>query len=232
MKKFISLVLGAAVLATALAVCSPNEARGQSAGLVSSVLNKLERNHQTMKSLRAGITMEKYDSQLRDAERYYGVVIYVPAPGGRNDSVRIDWNKPQHETLAVSNGQYTLYKKRLAVAYRGNAKSHWNEAGNILSLIYLPRGELQRKFQIQDVREETLGGGVSTVHLSLVPKAAVDFKYAEIWVDSSGMPIQAKVVEKNDDATTVRLNNPEKNAKVSSDEFIVKLDPGVKIIKG
>jgi hypothetical protein len=25
------------------------------------------------------------------------------------------------------------------------------------------------------------------------------YKYAEIWVDSAGMPVQTKIVEKNDD---------------------------------
>jgi hypothetical protein len=40
------------------------------------------------------------------------------------------------------------------------------------------------------------------------------------------------MVEKNDDATTVRLTNMEKNAPISLDEFNQKLDPGVKKVKG
>ena len=63
-------------------------------------------------------------------------------------------------------------------------------------------------------------------------KGNASFKYAEIWVDSSGMPVQTKIVEKNDDATTMRLSNLEKNVKISADEFSVKLDPNVKIVKG
>ena len=85
---------------------------------------------------------------------------------------------------------------------------------------------------VQDVREETLWGGISTIHLTLMPKGNAGYKYAEIWVDSAGMPVQTKIVEKNGDATTMRLSGMERNAKMSSDEFNLKLDSNVKIIKG
>ena len=68
MKRLIGLGLSMALLAV-LAVASPHEANGQSAGLVSSVLNKMEQNRQSLKSLRAGISMEKYNSQLRNSEK-------------------------------------------------------------------------------------------------------------------------------------------------------------------
>ena len=64
-----------------------------------------------------------------------------------------------------------------------------------------------------------------------MPRGNASFKYAEIWVDSSGMPVQTKIVEKNDDATTVRLSNLERNVKISSDEFNFKADSSVKVIK-
>lgn len=231
MKKLIGLGLGIVILA-ALAVGIPHEAKGQSAGLVSSVLNKLEQNRRSLKSLRAGISMEKYNSQLRDKENSYGVMIYAPA-AGRNANVRIEWSKPQHEIISVQNGQYTLFRPRLSVAYKGNANSSKNKAGGVTELMNLSRQQLQARFEpFQDVREETLWGGVSTIHLTLVPKGSASFKYAEIWVDSSGMPVQTKVVEKNDDATTVRLSNVERNVKLGSDEFSIKLDSNVKIIKG
>jgi outer membrane lipoprotein-sorting protein len=64
-----------------------------------------------------------------------------------------------------------------------------------------------------------------------VPKGNANFKYAEIWVDNTGMPVQTKIVEKNDDATTMRLSDLQKNVRVSGDEFQLKLDSDVKIIK-
>jgi len=176
--------------------------------------------------------MEKYNAQLRDSERYDGVVLYVPS-GARDASVRIEWRKPQHEILAVSNGKYTLFRPRLNMAYVGSSKSSRNKAGGVLELMYMSQQQLEARFQpLQDVREETLWGAVSTIHLKLVPKGNASFKYAEVWVDSSGMPVQTKVVEKNDDATTMRLTGLEKNVRISGDEFSVKLDSNVKIVKG
>jgi outer membrane lipoprotein-sorting protein len=231
MKRFVTLVLAMLMVAAAFAAGSPKPANGQSAGLVSSVLNRMERNRQSLKSLRSGISMEKYNSQLRDSEKFTGVVSYVPTTG-REASVRIEWRSPQHEILTVSNGKFVLFRPRLNMAYVGSSKSKNNKAGGVLEMIYMSRQQLETRFQpLQDVREETLWGGVSTIHLTLVPKGSASFKYAEIWVDSSGMPVQTKVVEKNDDSTTMRLTGLEKNLKISSDDFSQKLDSNVRIVK-
>jgi len=101
-----------------------------------------------------------------------------------------------------------------------------------MDMMYMSRQQLETKFQpLQDAREETLWGGVSTIHLTLVPKGNAGYKYAEVWIDSSGMPVQSKIVEKNDDVTTMRLVSIEKNPKISTDDFKLKLDSNVKIIK-
>jgi outer membrane lipoprotein-sorting protein len=232
MKRLVPLSFLFAVLAGAMVISSPKPTSGQSAGLVSSVLNRMERNRQSLRSLKASLSMEKYNAQLRDAERYNGVVLYMPSTG-RDASVRIEWQKPQHEILAVSNGKYTLFRPRLNMAYVGSSKSSRNKAGGVLEMMYMTRQQLEARFQpVQDVREETLWGGVSTIHLTLVPKGNASFKYAEIWVDSAGMPVQTKIVEKNDDATTMRLSGMERNLKISSDDFGIKLDSNVKIVKG
>ena len=232
MKRLVPPIILLAAFAVALIVSSPNASNGQSAGLVSSVLNRMERNRQSLKSLKASLSMEKYNAQLRDKEDYSGAVMYLPA-SGRDASVRIEWQKPQHEILAVSNGKYTLFRPRLKMAYVGSSKSSRNKAGGVLDMMYMSKQQLEARFQpVQDVREETLWGGVSTIHLTLVPKGNASFKYAEIWVDSSGMPVQTKIVEKNDDATTMRLSGMERNLKVSGDEFNIKLDSNVKIVKG
>lgn len=233
MKRLFPLSILLAVLAGAL-ISSPKPANGQSAGLVSSVLNRMERNRQTLKSLKANLSMEKYNAQLRDKDQYIGSVLYMPA-SGRDAFVRIEWQQPQHEILAVSNGKFQLYRPRLnqvMVGKTGSIKGGAG-AGGVLDMMYMSKQQLEAKFQpVQDVREETLWGSVSTIHLTLVPKSNASFKYAEIWVDSSGMPVQTKIVEKNGDATTMRLSGMERNLKISSDEFNLKLDSSVKIIKG
>jgi outer membrane lipoprotein-sorting protein len=234
MKRLVPLGLLLAVIAGVSIISSPGAANGQSAGLVSSVLNRMERNRQSLKSLKASLSMEKYNSQLRDKDQYIGTVMYMPA-NGRNAYVRIEWQKPRREILAVANGQYTLFRPSLGQAMRGKTGSIKGSQGasSVLDMMYMSKQQLEAKFQpVQDVREETLWGGISTIHLTLVPKGNASYKYAEIWVDSAGMPVQTKIVEKNDDATTMRLSGMERNPKISTSDFDLKLDSSVKIIKG
>ena len=232
MKRFIPLGLIAGLVLAAFIGVSPTTANAQSAGLVSSVLNRLEKNRASLKSLRAGINMEKYNSQLGTKDTSTGVVMYIPG-AGRNASVRLEWKSPQHELLSVKDGKYVLFRPRLNIAYTGKSSDkNGQKASGIIDMMYMSKQQLEAKFQpLQDVREETLWGGVSTIHLTLVPKGNASYKYAEVWIDASGMPVQSKIVEKNDDATTMRLVSVEKNPKISPDDIPVKLDSNVKIVK-
>src|SRR5256885_8434232 len=120
MKKFVPPTVIALVL-TALIVF-PLPAANAQAGLVSSILSKMEKNRQNLRSLSADISMEKYNSQLGESEKYFGTIRYIPA--GRGAAlVRLDWNKPQQEILVVANGGYILYRPRLKQARIGNTNS-------------------------------------------------------------------------------------------------------------
>ncbi|MDX6694226.1 MAG: hypothetical protein QOF02_1829 [Blastocatellia bacterium] len=233
MRKFIPLGLAVAIIIAVLAVSSPKEVNAQGAGFISSVVNRMERNRQSLRSLRAKVDMVKYNVQTQDEDKYVGYVLYMPA-AGRDANVRLEWQSPMKETLTVKDGQYTLFRPRLNMAYVGRAAQvKGGKANNALEFLNMSRAQLQTRFEpLQYMGEETLWGGVGTSHLKLVPKGGAGYKYAEVWVDSSGMPVQTKVVERSGDSTTVRLTNMEKNAGISPDAFILKLDSGVKIVKG
>jgi outer membrane lipoprotein-sorting protein len=233
MKRFVSSGLMIALIVSAFAAVSPT-ANGQGAGLVSSVLSRMEKNRQSLKSLRAGINVVKYNSQLGVEDKYSGVVIYMPT-GGRQAAVRIDWTSPRKESLAVNNNRYTIYRPALRTVYTGDSTkigSSDNNAGSLLSMMSMSKAQLEARFQpLKDVREETLWGGVSTIHLTLVPKGKASYKYAEVWIDGAGMPVQTKIVEKNDDSTTMRLTGLEKNAPISSGDFNIRYDSNAKVVK-
>ena|SRR5689334_17635456 len=232
MKRLIPAGLIVALIVSALGFVFPARTNGQGAGLVSAVMNRMEKNRQTLKTLRAGINVVKYNSQLGVEDKYTGVVIYMPTDG-RQAAVRIDWSSPRREVLAVNNNKYTLFRPALRVAYVGDSRrAPKNGAGGLLEMMNMSRQQLEARFQpLKDVREETLWGGVSTIHLTLVPKGNSSYKWAEVWIDNSGMPVQTKIVEKNDDSTTVRLTGLEKNQRIDQKDFDVKLDADVKIVK-
>src|SRR5881227_955422 len=127
-----------------------------------------------------------------------------------------------------------LYRPRLKQVITGTTNSVRSAKDNdVLALLNMSAAQLRSRFgDFQDEREETLWGGIHTTHLKAVPKTAASYKYIEVWVDDSGMPVQTKMVEKNDDSTTLRLSSVEKNQAISKDQFTLKLDSNVKRVKG
>jgi outer membrane lipoprotein-sorting protein len=233
MKKYFAL--GAALLLTvAIALANSSPVNAQGAGLVSSIFNKMERNRRDLRSMRAGISMEKYNAQIKDSDKRTGTLLYLPA-AGRNAYVRVDWKSPVQEILAVADGQYTFFSPRRKTAWLGStaSKSSNTKVSSVLGFgLNASAAQLKSSFDVQDVYNETLWGGVAATHMKLVPKGGANFQYEEIWVDGSGMPVQTKVVEKNNDSTTVRLMNIEKNAQVSKDDFKLDLGSDVKKNRG
>ena len=231
MKK--NLTVGLAILfAAVLTLSSAPKVNAQGAGLVSAIFNKMERNRRDLRSMRASISMEKYNAQIRDSEKRSGTVAYIPG-SGRDSFVRVDWRSPVQEVLAVAGGEYTLFSPRRKMAWVGSTQSKNAKVSGVLGFgLNATAAQLKAAYDVKDVYNETLWGGVATTHMTLVPKGAASHKYTEIWVDGTGMPVQTKVVEKNGDATTVRLMDIQRNVQVSKNEFKLDLGSDVKKVRG
>jgi outer membrane lipoprotein-sorting protein len=230
MKKLFSFALVAVMLSASTAFVS-RRAQAQGPGLVSGILNRMERNRRDLHSLRASMTMQKYNAQLKDYDESFGEVQYVAAQG-RNANVRVDWTRPARELLAVSNGKYTLYRPRLNQAMVGTTAKLEGKAkvsGVVGFGLNATGAQLKSQYSIEVAGEGTLDS-VHVVYLKLTPKTSAG-KFTEVWVDDSGMPVQTRVTEKNGDSTLVRLTNIQKNANIPSDAFDIKLGPEVKIVK-
>jgi outer membrane lipoprotein-sorting protein len=235
MKKFVSFSLLVTLTVSALSLLRTSSASAQIPGLVSSAISRMEKNKRSLKSMRANITMQKYNSQVHDSDEYRGTILYIPgAAGNSSASVRLEWTSPKHEIMVSSNGNYTAYQPRLKQAFQGKTSRIKSERdSDVLSLINMSAAQLRSKFgEFQDVREETLWGGVWTQHFKAMPNGPASYQYIEVWVDKDGMPVMTKMVEKNGDATTVRLSNVERNTSIPMDQFKLNLDSSVKIIKG
>src|SRR5437763_1678754 len=153
MKKFFSFALVAALLvASTVLISRPAQAQGP--GLVSSILNKMERNRRDLHSLRAALHMQKYNAQLHDFDESFGQVQYVAA--GRDPNVRVDWTKPARELLAVYNGQYTLYRPRLNQALKGSTNSAQGNAkvnGVLGFSLSVSGAQVKNQFNVELVAE-------------------------------------------------------------------------------
>lgn len=231
MKK--NLTVGLALFfAAVVALSSAPKVNAQGAGLVSSIFNKMERNRRDLRSMRASISMEKWNDQLKAGDKRTGTVAYIPG-AGRASFVRVDWRTPVQEILAVAGGEYTLFSPRRKMAWVGSTNSKNAKVSGVMGFgLDASTAQMKSAYDYKDVYNETLWGGVATTHITLVPKGASSHKYSEIWVDGSGMPVQTKVVEKNGDSTTVRLMDIQRNVAVSKDEFKINLGSDVKKVRG
>ncbi|HWS87293.1 MAG TPA: outer membrane lipoprotein carrier protein LolA [Pyrinomonadaceae bacterium] len=234
MKKMFAPAVAALMLLASLSVLPPR-AQAQGPGLISSILNKMDRNRRSLGSLRASVHMQKYNAQIRQADDQFGDVAYI-AGQGRDANVRVDWKRPVNELLSVTGGQYTLYRPRLGQAFQGSTRNTKGKgaAGNVLNFaLNMSGAQAKSQFNVELVGEGELYKGSPHVWwLKFVPRGNQGFQYAEVWVTDDGMPIQSRVTEKNGDSTTVRLTNIQRNPRISLDEIEVKLPAGTKIVKG
>jgi outer membrane lipoprotein-sorting protein len=233
MKSFLKLGLTAIAITLFFNAFTVIETKAQGNNPLNEILKRMETNRNALQSLRSKVTMVKYNSQLKESDTTEGTSMYLPVEG-RDALVRIDWTKPTAETLAVVKGQYVIYRPRLKQAITGSAKEAKGngKANGALSFMNMSKDELKANYTIKYLGQENVSGNVPTWRLELTPKTAANYKMAELWVDGNGMPIQAKVVESNNDATTVLLSNIQKNATINRSQFEVILPKDTKIIKG
>lgn len=202
--------------------------------LLNEILKRMDQHHKALSSLQANVIMEKYNAQLDEKDVFEGVVKYLPKTARRNMYVRLDWNKPVIEQIAVIGNTYTLYRPRLGQVYIGKTDEARNNArvGNALAFMSMSRQELKENYTVNYLGKERIRGGIETWYLELVPKKSSSYKAAYLWVDVDGMPRQARVVENNGDTTTVLLYDIQKNVTLRGSDFEIKYPSYIKPIRG
>ena len=95
----------------------------------------------------------------------------------------------------------------------------------------MSKADLKANYNIQYVGQESVSGNVQTWHLKLTPKTAASYKFADLWVDGNGMPLQGKATLLNDDTDSVLLTNLGKNVSLKASIFKVVLPKGTEIVK-
>lgn len=230
MTKYMRYILPAIALAI-LFTASAGEASAQD--ILRQILKRMDDNNKSLVSLKGAIKMAKTDATLGETDTTDGELNYLPGRSATQIYLRIDWTKPV-EHLAIANGQYILYRPGANRAITGKVDStNTNtKAGGALAFMTMSKAELSANYDVEYKGEETVSGGTNTWHLLLKPKKATSYKSADLWVDANGMPVQAKVVEKNNDSTTIHLSKIQKNATIKANIFKITPAKGTEIVKG
>lgn len=223
------VVVGLIIVVGALAVSAVRAQRSP----MAEILYRMDNHNRNLTSLRSNVTMDKTDSTVQATDRYEGTTSYLPESFAGKMFVRIDWSKPAVENMVVIGPQYKLYRPKLKQVIQGTTSGAKNAgaAGGALAFIGMSREKLKELYDVVFIAKEAVGG-VSAFHLQLTPKTKTSYKIAELWVDNDGMPILAKVTEKNNDITTVLLTNIQKNVKIPESFFTLDLPKDVTIVKG
>ena len=228
MNRSIRISVVVAVLLAAFNIFAVADADAQ---VLREVLKRMDDHYKTLSTLRAGVKMDKFNSQLGEHDISEGTTMYVPQKG-RDAYVRVDWVKPIKESLSIVNKEYVIYRPHLAQAITGKVSKAQNnaKANSAMAFMNMSKAQLQANYTINYLGQEKVSTGAPTWHLELIPKTASNYRKAELWVDGNGMPIQAKVIENNNDATTVLLFNLEKNTKINLADIPINPPKGTKIV--
>ena len=200
---------------------------------IREIERRMDTHNRALSTLRAKVTMVKTDSQLGESDTSVGTAIYAKK-GTKDALVRIDWQKPE-ETLSVVDGKYFIYKPRLNLVYTGSVKGATkngssSKASSAFAFMSMSRAELNANYDIALLSDRaTLSNGTQTFHLRLTPKSKTSYQAAELWVDVDGMPVQSKIVEANNDTTTVLLSDLQKNVSLKTSNFKIDWPKNTKI---
>ena len=193
-------------------------------GDLNALLQKMEKAHQELKSLKAELKQQKINPQIGSTDTDYGTLIYKPAVGGKG-RMRIDYTRPDTRTVSVVGENFVFYQPRINQVVKTTlAKASKGRTSGYTSIIGLDGSvkNMAGNYNIQIVKDEVINGQMTT-QLHLVPKTPGQITSLDIWVSHQNyLPVQQKFIERNGDYTIVQLINLETNIKLADEAFIVK----------
>ncbi|HKX32393.1 MAG TPA: outer membrane lipoprotein carrier protein LolA [Blastocatellia bacterium] len=200
--------------------------------LLTGILNKMEKAHQEMKSLKAEFIQQKTNSQIGVTDSDYGALLYKPAVGKTKGKVRIDYTKPSNSVVSIIGDTLVYYQPRLNQALKSTvAKASKGKTG-YSQLIGLDGSikSLANNYNFDYVGDSSLNGQMTTL-LRLTPKAGGQYSSIELWVSQENwLPVQQKLFERNGDFTLMTLKNLQLNPVIPDAAFNVAIPSGTKIV--
>jgi Outer membrane lipoprotein-sorting protein len=201
---------------------------------IRDVLNRMDRHYKALQTLQAGVSRRQANPQVGTSDDSSGNVVLIPGKKGRDDvSVCLNWTKPREETLLVYKGKYQLYVPGIQTSYEGNTKSQklGKSGGGVLSLMTMSDTERKANFEVPLYEGKETLNGKEVFHIKLTPKTKQDFKLAELWVDTDGMPMQVMIVMPNGETDTLQFSGVKRNETINASVFNkIKTAPGTKVI--
>jgi outer membrane lipoprotein-sorting protein len=233
MKDIFKYGFGVTVLTAVGVALSAVNASGQRT-VVAEIIHRMDMHSKALQTLKADVRMEMTEAQVGVTDVNTGTTSYVAKSAKNPTMARLDWISPREEHLIIKGDSYDLYVPKSGQRYVGslkNVKGTNKVPGNALAFINMSRDQLIANYEVDYDQPVTIAG-VPTWHLILTPKLKTDYKFADLWVDANGMPIQARTTAKNNDTTTILLTNIQKNVTIKMDIFRQNAPDGIRPVRG
>ena len=198
-----------------------------SQNVIGEILKRMDAHQKSLQTLQADITTTKFSVQFGGTFTKEGTLTFLPKVN--EYYLRIDSTIPAPESFSIIKNQYLLYLPSLKTAYTG--KTSDSQKNLLLIFSNLSKKNLKSDYNIRYIGQEKVNDKTPAWKLELTPKTAKNYKTLELWIDATGMPIQSKAIENNDDWTNVMFENIEKNIKINASIFAIQLPKETKIIK-
>jgi outer membrane lipoprotein-sorting protein len=231
MRKFLTLTVIAGLLMLLGGADRRVDATPQ---LLTGILNKMEKAHQDLKSLKAELIQQKTNSQIGITDKEFGALIYKPADGKSRGKLRVDYVRPSKDIISLIGENLTYYQPRINQVYKTTlAKASKGKVSGYAQLVGLD-GSLKSQtnnYNIEMVKLDEAVNGQMTAVLRLTPRNGNQIGVIEVWVNQqTWLPAQWKLVERNGDYTIVTLNNVQVNASIPDNAFNVSVPGGTKVV--
>ncbi|MBP1608996.1 MAG: outer rane lipoproteinsorting protein [Acidobacteria bacterium] len=225
------------ILTTLLTVCCvlpvllPGvRAQGKESPELQQVYRQMEAAGRNLRTLAAKISEKKYTAILKEfGATETGEFLLARAKDG-STMMRREITSPGKVILTIKGNTLTVYRPTLKEAQIVNLGKNRDKAEFLALGIAKPPSELQKIFDIAYERMESVAGEPCAV-LLLKPKdqkTAAFYSAIGMWVKkSSGIPIQYKLQEPNNDYLLVTFSNERLNLKIPESRFEQKLPKGV-----
>lgn len=213
--KRISMLFATAVLMIAasfsISTASPN-----GNGKLDEILNNMQKNAASIKTIYAKMDQVKRDLSIGGSEKYNGEIFFKHV-GKNNDKVRINYFVPDGQTVWVDSSTITLYQKKINQVIITSRKAAASKGGEFafVATPYTSVPDLKRQYDIV-----YLGDEQGMAKLELTPKGKSSVKKLTMWVDQTmWLPTKYQVIETNNNETTFTLGGVKQNGVISDGTF-------------
>lgn len=222
MKRTSLVLIAAAVLIAGTFSASSASANGK----LDQILENMQREGSKIKTFSAKMVQETLQTELGGTSTSRAFIFFKHE--GKNDKVRITYEKPRGQTVWVNGDEIILLQGQIKQAVKTTRRKQ-AEKNPEISFVGSPYSSIpQLKSQYDIVY---LGDENGFAKLELTPKGKSSVKKATLWVDQTmWLPVKYQVFAVNGDVSTITLSEVKPNSSISDNMFKPNLSKEIKVI--